>query len=878
MALLKKINAFFDRLAELWRTNAFIKSTRSLSAVIWNGFLLTLSVLVIGCFFAVGTVAGLFAALVQDQQVPSFEDLNHRINDYGETSTAYFAGDVLIGKMSNDLERDKIELKDVSPHLIHAVIATEDENFYQHKGFVPKGVLRATSEELLNKPQVTGGSTITQQLIKMQVLSNEVSLDRKAKEILLAMRAEKYFTKDQILEAYLNVSPFGRNASGNNIAGVSAAAEGIFGVKAGELNIAQAAFIAGLPKNPFVYSPFKNHGGTKEDFSEGIDRAHTVLQRMYAAGFIDKTQLTDALKYDYREHLTKPEKSFEKDYPYVRKDVEERAKIVFAKMAADRSGYDGDRLYDDYLKYKNMVFEKDNRTFHTDNLEEIAEKYHDYDYQAILKNYSLFEELLKSAETEIAEGGYEIHTTINKELHDAIQNAAASYSGYSEDKFAKDSKGRFIETVNDETGEKERIKDPMQVGAVLIENKTGKILGFAGGRDYNRSEYNYALDVPRQNGSTMKPLLVYAPAMELGLIQPGSIVADLPQQKRNGWAPKNYGGGFHGFETARVALAQSHNVPAVSVFERLLRTTDTTADYLTKNGITTLVGSDGRSPANALGGISRGITVEETTNAYTAFANSGMHVDAYMIDKIVDGSGNIVYQHQPKPVRVYSEETSYMMIDMMRDVFKSGTARATPGMLNFSSDWAGKTGTSQEWRDSWLIGSNPNVTLGVWNGYAHTQSLNTNLYSSQTRTIWARIANDAYAVDPDLMDPEERFEQPESVVTRTFCGLTGGQVTEMCQAAGFAKTDLVNLKYLPKEKTEVLEPILTVPETPQQTTPEKEENPNASEEEKDRSDNEQQPSTAPAETTGYRFKAEAIRSLFPYLDADTANSGLRGRK
>jgi penicillin-binding protein len=173
------------------------------------------------------------------------------IYNYEETSEVYFASNVYLGKLNADIEREEVKLEDVSQHLINAIIATEDELFYEHDGVVPKAIMRALFQEFTNAPVQTGGSTLTQQLIKNQVLTNEVSFDRKAKEILLALRLEKFFEKDEILEAYLNVTDFGRNSSGRNIAGVQSAAKGIFGVNAKDLNIAQSAFIAGLPQSPF---------------------------------------------------------------------------------------------------------------------------------------------------------------------------------------------------------------------------------------------------------------------------------------------------------------------------------------------------------------------------------------------------------------------------------------------------------------------------------------------------------------------------------------------------------------------------------------------------------------------------------------------------
>lgn len=846
----KNLSGFFDRLAKIWADNSTIQTIHFVENIVWNSFLIALSLSVIGLFFAVGTVSGYFAGLVHDQPVPSYKTLNQDINNYSESSMSYFAGNIPIGKMNSDLIRTKTLLKDMSPNLIHAVVATEDELYYQHHGVVPKAVIRASFEQLLNKPQVTGGSSITQQLVKNQVLTSEVSFTRKAKEILLAMRVEKFFTKNQILEAYLNVATFGRDASGNNIAGASAAAEGIFGVPAGRLNIAQAAFIAGLPKDPFVYTPYMNQGGLKGDTSAGISRAHAVLQRMYDAGYISKNQLAASLNYNYRSHFAKPIKSVASDYPYLIKEVAGRSQTILAKLTAQQERYNSENLYNDYMTYQKVEYEYNQNLYGGKSPQEIA-KLHGYNLNTLTDHYKLFSALLQTAAQRLATGGYKIYTTINKPIYDTMQDFARNYTGYSPDK--------TIMAGNSKPGK--QIKDPMQVGSVLIENHTGKMISFVGGRGFQKSEFNYATDVPRQNGSTMKPLLVYAPAMELGLIQPGSILPDLPYKRTvNGqvYEPTDYGSTatnkiFHGFETARAALAASHNVPAVSVFTRLSNATSQAPDYLKKMGITTLIGSDGYNVSAALGGVTQGITVEENTNAFTTFANGGQFIDAYMIDKIADGKGNVIYQHESKPVHVFSNQTSYLMLDMMRDVLKYGTGASLPASLEFSADWAGKTGTSQDWHDSWLVATNPNVTLGVWNGYAHNEQMNPFTYSTQTRQLWAGFANGAYHIDPQLMDPTKRFQQPPGIVRQSFCGLTGGQVTQLCQAAGFVTTDLMNVKYLPKAQIEALVPVSS-PGTP--------------------SGSQNQNNTA---TSGFRMKPDFLSSHFPYTDLQAADPALLGR-
>lgn len=293
----KKINIILHYLKQIFHpTNRHY--FRITYQVIWNLFLIMIIVGIIGLAFAGGVGAGYFASLVKDEPIRSKEELAKDIYNYEETSEIYFANDVFLGKLRTDLEREEIPLSKMATHLKNAVIATEDEYFFEHDGVLPKAIFRALFQEFSNSSNQTGGSTLTQQLIKQQVLSNQVSFDRKAKEILLALRVESFFEKDAILEAYLNVSPFGRNSSGRNIAGVQAAAEGIFGVPASELNLAQSAYIAGLPKSPFGYTPFTNEGTVKSNLEPSLNRQKIVLSRMYHVGFISEKEYETALAYD----------------------------------------------------------------------------------------------------------------------------------------------------------------------------------------------------------------------------------------------------------------------------------------------------------------------------------------------------------------------------------------------------------------------------------------------------------------------------------------------------------------------------------------------------------------------------------------------------
>ncbi|MGG4265378.1 transglycosylase domain-containing protein [Peribacillus simplex] len=737
-----RFQTVWKQLTRFFQNEKTHKNARVTYQVIWNLALILIIVGILGFSFAGGVGAGYFAALVKDEPVRSKEDLKKDIYNYEETSEVYFADDVYLGKLKSDLEREEVSIDKISEYLKNAVIATEDEYFYEHDGVVPKAILRAIYQEFTNASVQSGGSTLTQQLIKNQILTNEVSFDRKAKEILLALRVEKFFEKEEILETYLNVSTLGRNSSGRNIAGVESAAEGIFGVDAKDLTLPQSAFIAGLPQSPFGYTPYTQQGKLKENQEPGLNRMKTVLKRMYSNGYITKEDYDKASAYDItKDFIGKKELPSEK-YPWLTNEIEKRSIEILSVSLAKEDGYEEEDLKDKDLKKQ---------------------------YVAL-------------ADRNLRQNGYQIHTTVNKKIYDKMQEVTKNYPNFGYDKAGQ----------------------PVEAGAILIENKTGKIISFVGGRDFKRSQTNHATASLRSNGSTMKPLLVYGPGIDLGKISPGSVIANVPITipGNPAWSPGNYGGGsYTGVSTAREALKNSYNIPAALFYKKIINLSP--ASYLEKMGFSTVTKGDYSNLAMSLGAMEEGVTVEENVNAFGTFANSGEFIDAYMIDKIVAKDGKVIYEHKVKPVDVFSPQAAYLTLDMMRDVVNSGTAASVRNRLAFSSDWAGKTGTSQNYSDAWFVATNPSVSFGTWLGYDTPKSLkgtyNGLEYSKRNMYYWADLINAAYKVDPKLIDPDKRFEMPGGIVSRSFCGVSGLLPSSACQKAGLVKSDLFIAKYAPSK-------------------------------------------------------------------------------
>ncbi|MEK4537823.1 transglycosylase domain-containing protein [Peribacillus sp. FSL K6-1552] len=744
----------WKQLTRFFQNEKTQKNARVTYQVIWNLTLILIIVGVLGFSFAGGVGAGYFAALVNNEPVRSKDDLKKDIYNYEETSEVYFADKVYLGKLKSDLDREEVSIDKVSDHLKNAVIATEDEYFYEHNGVVPKAILRAVYQEFTNASVQSGGSTLTQQLIKNQVLTNEVSFERKAKEILLALRVEKFFEKEEILETYLNVSTLGRNSSGQNIAGVQSAAEGIFGVEAKDLSLPQSAFIAGLPQSPFGYTPYTQQGKLKDNLDPGINRMKTVLKRMYSNEYITKEQYDKAIAYDITKDFIGKKALPSEKYPWLTYEIEKRSIEILSLSLAKEDGYE----------------EKD------------------------LENDDLKKQYLALADRKLRQNGYKIYTTINKKVYDKMQEVTKNYPNFGYDKTEQ--------VIDPDTKEMKTVKEPVEAGAILIENKTGKIISFVGGRDFKREQTNHATSSLRSNGSTMKPLLVYGPGIELGKISPGSVTANAPITipGNTPWRPGNYGGGsLTGLTTAREALKNSYNIPAALFYMKIIN--QNPVSYLEKMGFTSLTKGDYSNRAMSLGALQKGVTVEENVNAFGTFANSGEFVDAYMIDKIVSKDDEVIYEHKAKPVKVFSPQTAYLTLDMMRDVVNSGTAASVRNRLAFSSDWAGKTGTGQNYWDAWFVATNPNVTFGTWMGYDTPKSLkgtyNGLEYNKRNIYYWADLINAAYKVDSKLVDPDKRFEMPGGIVSRSFCGVSGLLPSSSCQKAGLVKSDLFIAKYAP---------------------------------------------------------------------------------
>ena len=696
----------------------------SILAKILNGFKVTFNTLfvlaVIGGFFGAGIAIGYGVALFDKVSIPQSAELVNRVKDITSISEIYYADGSTIASIEGDLLRTSVASDAISDNLKKAIIATEDEHFAEHKGVVPKAVIRATLGTLVGLGSSSGGSTLTQQVIKQQVVGDAPTLTRKATEIIDALALERVMSKDEILTTYLNIAPFGRNHKGQNIAGAQQAAEGIFGVNASDLTVPQAAFIAGLPQSPISYSPYESDGSMKsdEDMALGLKRGKDVLYNMYRTGALSQKDYEQYKSYDVRKDFL----------PSGSVSTASRDYLYFAALSEAT-----DRMYD-YLVARDHVSAQE------------------------LKNESIQKAYRELAAKEIENGGYKITTTINKKVHTAMQNAVANY-------------GRLLD---DSTGQPE-------VGNVLMDNQTGAILGFVGGRNYQENQNNHAIDTKRSPASTTKPILAYGIAIDQGLMGSASILSNYPTNFSNGNPIMYVNSPGTGMMTLGEALNYSWNIPAYWTYRTLREKGVDVKGYMEKMGYE--IPEYGIESLPMGGGIE--VTVAQHTNGYQTLANNGVYHKKHMISKIESTTGQVIYEYKSQPVQVYSKATATIMQSLLRDVissrvtssFQTDLASINPSLAR--ADWIGKTGTTNEDENMWLMLSTPRLTLGGWIGHDDNRPLAKGAGHYRNANYMAHLVNAIQQAEPGIWG-NERFNLDPSVTKSQVLKSTGekaGKVT-----------------------------------------------------------------------------------------------------
>lgn len=660
----------------------------------------------------IGVSLGTYIAVAKG--IPSIEDLKHQRSVAG--TRVYADDDTLIAELK--VERGiYLPLKSIPRHLINAVIATEDSRFWKHKGFDYLAILRAAVKDVLHVSIKEGGSTITQQLAKITFLTPERTVIRKIKEIALARKIEKSLSKEQILELYLN-----RIYLGHGAYGVEMAARVYFGKSARDLTLSEAALIAGLIKAPSLYSPYNNIMLAKE-------RQKTVLKRMEEEKFIKPYERERAERQPLRFATLRGGVEANNYFiEYVRRYLEEKygEEMVYkgglkvyttldrkAQVAAARALQTGLREIDKRkgwrgpIEHREIDIEKELKSREAGF--DIPQNYTDLTTGVVLK--------INPREAMIKARGILGRLSIDNarwasNIIDPKTGSSTYLKDFSLDKVLKVGdvvKVRFLSVYRNKV-ELALEQDPLVEGAIVaIDPDTGFIRALVGGYDYSRSEFNRALYAKRQPGSAFKPF-IYATALDYGFT-PASIINDEPVVYSGGpkgeWRPENYDHKYYGPTRLRDALAYSRNVVTVKLLESI--GVNRVIEFAQKLGI------EGDMPHDlslALGSLTT--TPYELCQAYSVFANGGIRMKPIAIKYITDAKGSVIESNEPEGEQVISPETAFLITSMMEDVVTYGTGWRVKAL---GRPVAGKTGTTNDYRDAWFVGYTPEIVACVWVGY-----------------------------------------------------------------------------------------------------------------------------------------------------------------
>jgi len=612
-------------------------------------------------------------------------------------------------------------------NLRNAFVAVEDARFYTHNGIDIKRIIGSFVNNFVSGTQ-QGGSTITQQLIKNTVLSNELSYKRKIQEAWLAMQLETKYSKLQILEYYLNTIYLGENYYG-----VQVACEGYFGKPLSELTLRECAMLAGLTSNPYYYNPRRNfYTRTSETTDYAAitnDRTDYVLRCMYENEFITQQQYQEALDPSTAHVL-------------------------------ESSTTEGDGMYE-YAHYVEYAV--------TDIVDCFLE----------LNGLENTSENRAKMETELRTGGYHVTLALDTEIQSTMEDTIYNWTSWPS---LRDPSDKVYRTLNYD-GTYTEIVQP-QIGAVVLDYRTGEIKGIVGSRTKPtaRKTLNRATSIQMPVGSTIKPIAVYAPAIELGY-SPATVVYNMPVPI-SGWKnddgkdtwPVNYSSGYAGPETLRNAMRRSHNNSAARTLMDWVGV-DRSVNYLLQMGVDR-DNIDATPFGLSLG--SSGITPLQMSVAYGTLANGGVYLEPISFLGISDSSGNVIYDSHAVQDRrqVFRPSTAWMIVDMMKTVVQSGTA--TSAKLS-GQTVGGKTGTNSDQRGVTFVGLTGWYVSSVWVGHDNYKPLSSKSTGSNgALPIWKDYMTKIHK-NLDNRDIIEYSAEQANLVKVTTCAVSGQLATEACR-------------------------------------------------------------------------------------------------
>ncbi len=691
---------------------------------------------------AVGAAGGLL--LVYSTDLPQVEQLEH----YRPSSVTELYDDQsrVIGTFA--LQRRVVATYDDYPEVLrNALVSIEDKDFYTHSGINFWRIAGAAYRDIESGGKVQGASTLTMQLARNLFLSPDRSFHRKIQEALLAIQMERRFTKPQIFTLYANQIFLGHGAYG-----FEAASEYYFGKPAKQLKLEEAALLAGLPKAPQYYSPIAHPDRAQK-------RRNLVLNAMLEDGRITATQAADAKAKPIQLNVQKDPNSLAPNF------VEEIRRYLEAKYGSDQVHEGGLRVYTsldmDLQKAANRAVldglaAYEHRQKWRGNLANVVaqgqrlDKYEDPDWDQEPEVNGYVHALVAAVSPSAAQIRFGQRTA-------TLSQADVAWTQRKLSALLAIGDIVYVKVLSLDAGGKSKVSLEQDSGAqgalVAIDNATGEIKAMVGGRDFNLSKFNRATQALRQVGSSFKPY-VYTAVMDQGG-SPDETILDAPvtfDTPSGPYIPHNYDDKFEGQITLRRALAQSRNIPALKLADRIgIRTV---IDYAHRFGVTSTI------PAYlpvALG--SAEITLMEQTSAFSVFPNDGVRLAPRYIKKVTDYEGRVLEEDFPDIKDVISSRTARIMTSMLREVVLHGTAVAAAKM---PYPLAGKTGTTNDFTDAWFIGFSPSLTCGVWMGYDEKKSLGPKESGGHAALpIWIQFMNVALAgKEPGEFQPAPSSNSP----------------------------------------------------------------------------------------------------------------------
>jgi len=707
-------------------------------------------VFLVGCYFFI---------LELNKELPDISQLENV--QYQTPLTIYSKDNLLIGQFG-EKRRIPISISQVPKAQINAFLAAEDERFYTHPGVDYMGLLRAAKQLIATGEKRQGGSTITMQVVRNFLLSNEKTYLRKLKEIILAIQLEQRFTKAQILELYLNKIYMGHRAYG-----VAAAAQTYYGKNLDELQLYQQAMIAGLPKAPSIYNPLVNS-------ERALERRNYVLRRMLELQFISPKEYTQALQ-TADDAFPQPS-NIEFKAPF----IAEMARQEIVEKYGNEAYTLGLKVYTTALSHLQLAADRALQTA----LHQYDERHH---YRGLPHKKLTPEQPLSSLRT-IGDSQQAVALSVSGNgVTVNLQNGTSALISFENIPWYKSSLGKvrfdkpntffiqpsdiiWVRQLQDQTWALTQI--PKAEGAfAALDPYNGAILAISGGFDFYRSRYNRATQSKRQPGSGFKPF-IYTAALEKGFT-PASIINDAPiviedPSQRGGWRPANYTRKYLGPIALRVALRKSINLVSVRLLQDvgIPYTLETAMRFgFTREqlpGTLSLALGSGNAPPLKM------------ASAYAVFANGGFSIKPYLIERIEDHTGRLLFAANPASAcpdceetgklienpapRVISKQIHFLMNSLLRDVVQNGTA--TRAKVLERTDLAGKTGTTNEQRDAWFNGFTPDIVASTWVGFDNLHPLGKGETGGRTALpMWIEFMKTALE-----NTPEKPFEPPEGIV------------------------------------------------------------------------------------------------------------------